>query len=76
MVLLDQLNPDSKLRDYIYFDTNDLFVKLIEYQIDSINEFMNKWRDHKNLYPTNIPEIYFYGVIANDKYFKFITKNY
>ena len=75
-----KLNSDSKLRDYINFDTDELVVKPIDYQIESIDEFINKWKDDKNLYPANIPEIYFYGMITNNSgdllSYYYITKKY
>lgn len=75
-----KINPNSKLRNYINFDTNELVVKPIDYQIDSIDGFINKWKEDKNLYPTNIPEIYFYGIISNNSgdflSYYYITKKY
>lgn len=75
-----KLSSDSKLRDYINFDTNELVVKPIDYQIESIEKFISKWKEDKNLYPTNIPEIYFYGMISNNSgdllSYYYITKKY
>lgn len=75
-----KLNNGSELRQYIKFDTNELIIKTIDYQIENINEFINKWNLDKNLYPLNIPEIYFYGSIINNSgdllSYYYMTKKY
>lgn len=75
-----KLNPNSELKNYIHFDSDDLVIKPIDYPITNIGEFINKWRSDKNIYPLNIPEIYFYGEITNGTgdllSYYYITKKY
>ena len=75
-----KLSSNSKLKDYINFDTDKLIIKPIDYQIENGDEFISKWKKDKNLYPTNIPEIYFYGMITNNSgdllSYYYITKKY
>lgn len=75
-----KLEPYSELRNYINFNTDELVIKLIDYHIESIDEFINKWKKDKNFYPLNIPEIYFYGMITNDSgdllSYYYMTKKY
>lgn len=80
IVGLIKLSSNSKLKDHINFDTNELVLKPIDYQIENGDEFISKWKKDKNLYPTNIPEIYFYGMISNNSgdllSYYYITKKY
>jgi hypothetical protein len=75
-----KLNENSEVKQYINFDTNSLILQIIDWEINSIDEFINKWNNDKQKYNNNIPEIYFYGTIVDYKNdflsYYYITKKY
>lgn len=74
-----KLNFDSELRKYMNLNTDELILQLVDYHIKSTDEFIDKWKNDKNIC-SNIPEIFFYGKITNDSgdllSYYYITKKY
>ena len=74
------INETSKLREFVNFDFKNLVLQTIDEEIHTIEEFISKWGEDRNMYEKNIPDIYFYGTIYNNSgdflSYYYISKKY
>jgi hypothetical protein len=74
------INNFNKLNQYINFGTDKLIFNIIDWKIDSIDAFIEKWNQDRIKFESGLPEIFFYGTIYDtDKSvlsYYYITKKY